>query len=61
MKSAQLNGTLGPTVKANNAANLEGMIDRYFDLFTPTTQLVERLIAARENAQDVLLLLCARL
>ncbi len=48
-------------MKANNAASLEDMIDRYFDLFTPTTQLLERLIAAKENAQDVLLLLCARL
>jgi len=48
-------------VKANNAVSLEHIIDKYFDLFTPTTDLVERLIAARENAQDVLLLLCARL
>lgn len=36
-------------------------IHRFFDLFDPTMALVERLIAKKENAQEVLLLLCARL
>src|SRR5258708_3816510 len=39
---------------------LSDEIDRFFDLFTPTMNLVERLIADRQNAQEVLLLLCAR-
>lgn len=40
---------------------LKDELNRYFDLFDPTIRLVERLIAAKENAQEVLLLLCARL
>jgi hypothetical protein len=40
---------------------LNDEIHRFFDLFDPTIALVERLIAAEENAQEVLLLLSARL
>lgn len=40
---------------------LKDELDRYFQLFEPTISLVERLIEKRQNAQEVLLLLCARL
>lgn len=46
---------------SNDRKSLEAEIDKYFDLFAPTLGLAARLIAAKENAQDVLLLLCARL
>ena len=41
--------------------SLPDEISRYFSLYGPTITLAQRLIDARENAQDVLLLLCARL
>jgi hypothetical protein len=41
--------------------NLKQEISRFFELFDPTIALAERLIAANEHAQEVLLLICARL
>jgi hypothetical protein len=36
-------------------------LDEFFDLFTPTIELVEHLIKTRSSPQEIVLLLCARL
>lgn len=36
-------------------------LDRFFAIFQPTIDLVERLMASKKNSQEVVLLLCARL
>jgi hypothetical protein len=40
---------------------LSEKVDSFFKLFEPTIQLAERLITENNNAQEVVLLLCARL
>jgi hypothetical protein len=39
----------------------EERLDSFFDLFTSTLELAERLIASRSHAQELLILLCSRL
>jgi len=46
---------------SRKSVDLKEETHRFFALFDPTIRLAERLIAAKENAQEVLLLLCARL
>lgn len=46
---------------ANSPPALEERLDRFFRLFQPTIELAQNLIQSKANAQDVVLLLCARL
>jgi hypothetical protein len=43
------------------SATLAARVERFFSLFQPTIGLVENLIKAKTNPQEVVLLLCARL
>lgn len=36
-------------------------LEAFFSLFEPTLQLAEQLMKARTNAQEIVLILCARL
>lgn len=40
---------------------LTALVDRFFDLFKPSIELAERLITAKSSAQEIILLICARL
>ncbi len=51
--------TINP--RAPNREQLKTYVARFFDLFTPSVELIEQLIAARSNAQEIILLACARL
>ncbi len=39
----------------------DAALDDFFELFSPTLDLVERLIASQSNPQEIMVLLCARL
>ncbi len=49
------------TRAASQPANLAEKLEMFFSLFRPTIELAENLVAARSNAQEVILLICARL
>jgi len=45
----------------DQSENLAERLDRFFGLFQPTIELAENLIRSKANAQEIVLLLCARL
>jgi hypothetical protein len=52
---------MSPTRHSTTPLNLEARLQGFFQLFQPTIGLAEKLIAARSNPQELILLLCARL
>lgn len=48
-------------VPSANSSWIQDQLDRFFDLFNPSIELAERLIASKSHPQEVALLLCARL